>query len=100
LVPANSFAEYPPEPNPEIKKKDVVWFALNEYRPLFAFAGLSPSGPLNEPGGRAGDRNPEYRDAEEPHGGGRDQHASPSGSGRARERNILPSGHLGPRHIV
>ena len=30
-----------------------------------------PSGPLNEPGGRAGDRNPEYRDADEPHGGGR-----------------------------
>src|SRR5271166_3127032 len=34
LVPANSFAE----PNPETKK-DVVWFALNEDRPLFAFAG-------------------------------------------------------------
>src|SRR5690348_1325745 len=29
LVPANSFAEYAPEPNPEIKKKDVVWFALH-----------------------------------------------------------------------
>ena len=28
LVPANSFAEYAPEPNPETKKKDVVWFAL------------------------------------------------------------------------
>ena len=40
LVPANSFAEYAPEPNPETKKKDVVWFALNEDRPLFAFAGL------------------------------------------------------------
>jgi putative SOS response-associated peptidase YedK len=26
LVPANDFAEYAPEPNPE----DVVWFALNE----------------------------------------------------------------------
>ena len=36
LVPANSFAEYSPEPNPETKKKDVVWFALNEDRPLFA----------------------------------------------------------------
>ena len=35
LVPANSFAEYAPEPNPETKKKDVVWFALNEDRPLF-----------------------------------------------------------------
>jgi len=40
LVPANSFAEYAPEPNPETKKKDVVWFALSEDRPLFAFAGI------------------------------------------------------------
>jgi putative SOS response-associated peptidase YedK len=40
LVPANSFAEYAPEPNPETKKKDVVWFALNNDRPLFAFAGI------------------------------------------------------------
>jgi putative SOS response-associated peptidase YedK len=40
LVPANSFAEYAPEPNPETKKKDVVWFALHEDRPLFAFAGI------------------------------------------------------------
>jgi putative SOS response-associated peptidase YedK len=39
LVPANSFAEYAPEPNPEIKK-DVVWFALNEDRSLFAFGGI------------------------------------------------------------
>ena len=38
LVPFNSFAEYAPEPNPETKKKDVVWFALNDDRPLFAFA--------------------------------------------------------------
>ena len=30
LVPANSFVEYAPEPNPETKKKDVVWFALDE----------------------------------------------------------------------
>lgn len=29
LVPFNSFAEYAPEPNPETKKKDVVWFALS-----------------------------------------------------------------------
>jgi hypothetical protein len=34
LVPANSFAEYAPEPNPETGKKDVVWFALNDDRPL------------------------------------------------------------------
>jgi putative SOS response-associated peptidase YedK len=40
LVPANSFAEYAPEPNPETKKKDVVWFALNDDRPLAAFAGM------------------------------------------------------------
>jgi hypothetical protein len=40
LVPFNSFAEYAPEPNPETKKKDVVWFALNEDRPLVAFAGV------------------------------------------------------------
>jgi putative SOS response-associated peptidase YedK len=39
-VPANSFAEYAPEPNPETKKKDVVWFALNDDRPPFAFAGI------------------------------------------------------------
>jgi putative SOS response-associated peptidase YedK len=40
LVPANSFAEYAPKPNPETKKKDVVWFALNEDRSLFAFGGI------------------------------------------------------------
>jgi putative SOS response-associated peptidase YedK len=39
LVPVNSFAEYAPEPNPETKKKDV-WFALDDDRPLFAFAGI------------------------------------------------------------
>jgi hypothetical protein len=32
LVPANSFAECAPDPNPETKKKDVVWFALNTAR--------------------------------------------------------------------
>ena len=31
---------YAPEPNPDTKKKDVVWFALNEDHPLFAFAGI------------------------------------------------------------
>jgi putative SOS response-associated peptidase YedK len=40
LVPFNSFAEYAPEPNPETKKKDVVWFALNDDRPLTTFAGI------------------------------------------------------------
>jgi putative SOS response-associated peptidase YedK len=33
-------AEYAPEPNPETKKKDVVWFALSDDRPLAAFAGI------------------------------------------------------------
>jgi len=40
LVPFNSFAEYAPGPNPETKKKDVVWFALNDDRPLTVFAGI------------------------------------------------------------
>jgi hypothetical protein len=40
LVPVSSFAEYAPEPNPETKMKDVVWFANNEDRPRFAFAGI------------------------------------------------------------
>lgn len=39
-MPVNSFAEYAPEPNQETKKKDVVWLALAEARPLFAFAGI------------------------------------------------------------
>ena len=40
LVLFNSFAEYAPEPNPETKKKDVVWFAHGDDRPLSAFAGI------------------------------------------------------------
>jgi putative SOS response-associated peptidase YedK len=40
LVPASSFSEYAPEPNSATGKKDVVWFALNDERPLFAFAGV------------------------------------------------------------
>jgi putative SOS response-associated peptidase YedK len=31
---------YAPEPNPSTGKKDVVWFAFNDDRPLFAFAGI------------------------------------------------------------
>ena len=34
------WTEYAPEPNPETKTKGVVWFALNDARPLFAFAGM------------------------------------------------------------
>jgi putative SOS response-associated peptidase YedK len=35
LIPVNSYAEYAPEPNPATGKKDVVWFALHDDRPLF-----------------------------------------------------------------
>jgi putative SOS response-associated peptidase YedK len=38
--PIEQLAEYAPEPNPDTKKKDVVWFALDESRPLCAFAGI------------------------------------------------------------
>jgi putative SOS response-associated peptidase YedK len=40
LVPFNSFSEYAPQANPATGKKDVVWFALNDDRPLCAFAGI------------------------------------------------------------
>jgi putative SOS response-associated peptidase YedK len=40
MAPFNSFAEYAPEANPATKKKNVVWFALNDDRPLTAFAGI------------------------------------------------------------
>src|SRR5882757_7274422 len=44
LVPFNSFAEYAPEPNPETKKKDVIWFAINDDRPLTCFARFDGAG--------------------------------------------------------
>src|SRR6202020_844783 len=40
LVPLNSFSEYAPETNPETGKKDVVWFAHGDDRPLSSLAGL------------------------------------------------------------
>ena len=40
LVPASSFSEYAPEANPATGKKDIVWFALADDRPLFAMAGI------------------------------------------------------------
>jgi putative SOS response-associated peptidase YedK len=40
LVPLNSFAEFAPEANPATCKKDIVWFARNDDRPLRAFAGI------------------------------------------------------------
>jgi putative SOS response-associated peptidase YedK len=54
LVPASSFSEYAPAPDPATGKKDVVWFALDEARPLFAFAGSwtifkSDRGPKSKP---------------------------------------------------
>jgi putative SOS response-associated peptidase YedK len=35
-----ALSEYAPEAIPTTGKKDVVWFAINDERPLFAFAGL------------------------------------------------------------
>ena len=40
LGPGEQLRRVRAEPNPETKKKDVVWFALDEDRPLFAFAGI------------------------------------------------------------
>lgn len=40
VVPATSFCEPTDKPNPETKKKDWVWFALSEERPIFFFAGI------------------------------------------------------------
>lgn len=40
LVPATSFAEWSPQPNPETGKKETVWFALNGNRTPFMFAGF------------------------------------------------------------
>lgn len=40
LVPATSFAEWSPQPNPDTGKKETVWFALNNNRSPFMFAGL------------------------------------------------------------
>jgi putative SOS response-associated peptidase YedK len=40
LVPATSFCEPADKPVPGTSKKDWVWFALGEDRPLFAFAGI------------------------------------------------------------
>lgn len=40
LVPATSFAEWSPQPNPATGKKETVWFALNSNRSPFMFAGI------------------------------------------------------------
>ncbi|MEY9148725.1 SOS response-associated peptidase [Bradyrhizobium elkanii] len=59
LVPGNSFAEYAPEANPDTGKKDVVWFALDDHRPLFAFAGMWTE--------FKGDRGPKSKPVPGPH---------------------------------
>jgi putative SOS response-associated peptidase YedK len=40
VVPATSFSEYGAIPVPGTTKKPLYWFALNEERPLFFFAGV------------------------------------------------------------
>ena len=55
LVPANSFSEYAPEPNPLTKKKDVVWFALNDDRPLVPQLGNAHTVPIDCAMRQAGD---------------------------------------------
>jgi putative SOS response-associated peptidase YedK len=55
LVPANSFSEYAPEPNPLTKKKDVVWFALNDDRPLVPQLGYAHTVPIDCAMRQAGD---------------------------------------------
>ena len=47
LVPANSFAEFAPEANPDTKKKDIVWFALNDDRRCAHSPGSGPSSRAN-----------------------------------------------------
>jgi putative SOS response-associated peptidase YedK len=59
LVPATSFSEYAPEPNPATGKKDIVWFALDPDRPLFAFAGMWTE--------FKGDRGPKSKPVPGPH---------------------------------
>jgi putative SOS response-associated peptidase YedK len=59
LVPVSSFSEYAPEPSPATEKKDIVWFALNDERPLFAFAGLWTE--------FKGDRGPKSKPVPGPH---------------------------------
>lgn len=40
IVPATAFSEYAARPDPETKRKPLHWFALDETRPLFFFAGI------------------------------------------------------------
>ena len=40
VVPATEFAEPSPKPDPETGRKGNHWFAIDEDRPLFVFAGI------------------------------------------------------------
>lgn len=40
LVPATAFSEYGQKPDPVTRRKPLHWFALDESRPLFFFAGI------------------------------------------------------------
>lgn len=40
VVQATAFSEYGQKPDPVTKRKPLHWFALNESRPLFFFAGI------------------------------------------------------------
>ena len=54
LVPANRFAEYAPDPNPETKKKDVVvWFAVNDDLRCSALLARSSRCPFSRAAGSA-----------------------------------------------
>ena len=39
-MPATSFSEYGPMPDPVTNKKPLHWFAIYESEPLFVFAGI------------------------------------------------------------
>lgn len=40
VVPATAFSEYGAHPDPVTKRKPLHWFALDQTRPLFFFAGI------------------------------------------------------------
>lgn len=40
VVPATSFSEYGQQPDPVTNRRPLHWFALNEEKPLFWFAGV------------------------------------------------------------